>query len=33
MTIRENILSDINHIGNPVVLNQIFEYIQFEVYQ
>ena len=28
MTIKENILSDINEIGNPALLNQVYEYIQ-----
>ncbi len=28
MTMKENILSDINSIGNPALLNQVYEYIQ-----
>ncbi len=28
MTIRENIIADVNKINNPALLNQIFEYIQ-----
>ena len=28
MTMKENILSDINSIGNPALLNQVYEYLQ-----
>lgn len=28
MTMKENILSDIDNIGNPALLNQVYEYLQ-----